>query len=80
MFTPLPIPSEPCVNLSMDFVLVLPRSKRRNDSIYVAVDRFFNKPYFIPYHKIDDATHITKLFFKEVVKLHGIPKIIVSDC
>jgi transposase InsO family protein len=67
---------EYCYGLCGWFATCSPRGK---DAIWVVIDRLMKVAHFIPMKQTSLATDLVPLYIKEVVRLHGVPKSIVSD-
>ena len=63
----------------MDFVVGLPKTLGKFDSIWVIVDRLTKSAHFIPVKVTYNAEKLAKLYISEVVRLHGVPLSIISD-
>lgn len=78
LLQPLLIPTRVWDDLSLDFITGLPRSNGV-DAILVAVDRFTKYAYFCGLQHPYSAKSVAELFVKEIIKLHKMPRSIVSD-
>lgn len=78
LLQPLPLPQGAWQDLAMDFIEGLPKVEGFS-VILVVVDRFTKLAHFIPLKHPFTAQTAAKLMLDIVVKLHGVPKTIVSD-
>jgi hypothetical protein len=76
---PLTIPSWKWEDISMDFIVGLPNTSLRHDSIWVIVDRLTKSTHFLPVHTTCNAKKYAEIYLDQIVHLHGIPKTIISD-
>ncbi len=76
---PLPIPTRPGQQWSMDLITQLPRSRSGNDAIVVFVDKLTKLVHFVPTRTDVTAPQLATIFMREVVRLHGVPQSILSD-
>lgn len=78
LLQPLPIPERPWQDISVDFITHLPKSNGF-DAILVIVDRLTKMRHYIPCLMTDSAEEVARLFVREIYRLHGVPKSVVSD-
>jgi hypothetical protein len=76
---PLPIPSWKWEDISMDFIVGLPNTSQRHDSIWVIVDRLTKTAHFLLVHTTYNAKKYAEIYLDQIVCLHGVPKTIISD-
>jgi protoheme ferro-lyase len=63
----------------MDFIVGLPMTARKFDSIWVIIDQFSKSFHFIPINTNYIVQKYAKIYIASVLCLHGVPKIIISD-
>jgi hypothetical protein len=75
----LKIPEWKWEEISMNFIVGLPKTQRGHDSIWVIVDRLSKVAHFIPVKTIYMSSKLAELYIARIVCLHRVPKKIVSD-
>ena len=63
----------------MDFIMGLPHTAEGYDSIWVIVDHLTKSAHFLLVDTRYSAKKCAKLYFDQVVTLHGVPLTIVSN-
>src|SRR5258708_14786476 len=79
MLSPHELPHALWQSIAMDFITDLPLSNGC-DQLWVVIDRFSKMAHFIPLLRVaKTAADLARIFAKEIWRLHGLPRDIVSD-
>jgi nitric oxide synthase oxygenase domain/subunit len=76
---PLPISSWKWEDISMDFIVGLPNTSQKHDSIWVIIDRLTKTAHFLPVHTTYSAKKYVEIYLDQIVRLDGVPKTIISN-
>jgi RNase H-like domain found in reverse transcriptase/Reverse transcriptase (RNA-dependent DNA polymerase)/Integrase zinc binding domain/Chromo (CHRromatin Organisation MOdifier) domain/gag-polyprotein putative aspartyl protease len=79
LLQPLPVPNYRWQQVTMDLITQLPRTKKGHDAIVVFVDKLSKYNYYEPTTTNVTAPELAEIFFRTVVRRHGVPESIVSD-
>src|SRR5258708_40283036 len=67
----LPIPSQPWLSISMDFIKQLPASEDFS-AILVVINHLMKQAIFIPSHDTVNAPQVAQLFLTHIFSKHGV--------
>ena len=79
LLQPIRIPEWKWDRITMDFVVGLPLTGRKHDSVWVVVDRLIKSAHFLLVRTDYSLDKLAELYIKEIVRLHGIPISIISN-
>jgi hypothetical protein len=79
LLQPLPIPEKKREVITIEFITKFPRATRQHDSIMVVVDKLTKVVHFVLVKTTHTTTNIAKNYIRDINRLHGIPRTIVSD-
>jgi hypothetical protein len=79
LLQPLSIPAWKWEDISMDFIVFLPLTSRKFNSIWVIINRLTKSAHFILVHTHYRAEKYAELYISHILCLHGVLKTIVSD-
>ena len=63
----------------MDFIVGLPTTSQRHDSIWVIIDCLTKTAQFILVRMVYPTKKYAEIYLERIVCLHGVPKTIISD-
>ena len=75
----LPIPTSIWTDISMDFIVILPKASNKS-GIVVVVDRLSKYTHFYALQHPLTPSRVTQIFINQIFKLHGVPTYIVYGC
>ena len=79
VLNPLPIPARKWEQTTTDLITQLPKTSRGHDAIAVFVDKLTKMVHIVPTVTKVTAPQFARLYFDNVVRLHGLQRSIVSD-
>ncbi|WVZ51685.1 hypothetical protein U9M48_002801 [Paspalum notatum var. saurae] len=79
LLQPLKVPVWKWEEITMDFIVGLPRTQKGYNSIWVVVDRLTKVAHFIPVNTTYSGAKLAELYISRIVCVHGVPKRIISD-
>ena len=71
---PLSVPSWKWDDISMDFIVGLPKASKGCDFIWVNIDHLTKQAHFLPVITDYLAIRYAKIYIDHIMNLHGVPK------